>query len=228
MVVKPLGEGNLMLFFIFLRRPRTVTDLRSDPFWEFGSFGQTGCHRTNLLHPARTPLREGDRLVFLQGGDQEIRAVALTPPIQIQSCMGRLDLRWDRDYRPIPYVEAPVLINNQGQTNFSAVFDIVADTQRSTFCGKAASRLRSLTRPIKPELATQLEAWFAQTDLPRVTHYLEAIDVADSAWFRYGLRAGWPDIDRRARHFAELTGVLPVLPADDSPAPNRPSPRRRC
>jgi hypothetical protein len=38
------------VFVVMLRRPRK-NDRRSDPFWEFGSFGCTGCHGKNLLHP---------------------------------------------------------------------------------------------------------------------------------------------------------------------------------
>ncbi len=36
-----------------LRQPRMErpNEMRSDPFWEFGSFGLTGCHKTNLMHP---------------------------------------------------------------------------------------------------------------------------------------------------------------------------------
>lgn len=216
-----------MLYFVFLRRPRTVTDLRSDPFWEFGSFGVTGCHRKNLLHPIHTPLRDGDRLVFLQGGDQEIRAVGLTPPVKILRDAERLNLRWDQAYQPIPYAVAPVLIDNQGYTDFPAVLDLLAHAQRSTYCGKAGSRLRSRTSPIEAELADQILALFEQPNLPRIAHYLEAVDVRDSAWFRHGLQAGWMDLDRRAQCFAELSGVLPVLPTGN-PTPATPRRRSRC
>lgn len=216
-----------MLYFVFLRRPRTVIDLRSDPFWEFGSFGVTGCHRKNLLHPIRTPLRDGDRLVFLQGGDQEIRAVALTPPVKVLGDAQRLDLRWDRAYQPIPYADAPVLIDNDGHTDFPEVRALLANAQRSTYCGKAGSRLRSRTSPIEAKLAEQILEKFEQPSLPRIAHYLEAVDDRNSAWFRYGLQAGWTDLDRRAQRFAELTGVLPALPTD-IPARATQRGRSRC
>ena len=39
------------IFFVHLRRPKNSGDQRADPFYEFGSFGCTGCHSWNLLHP---------------------------------------------------------------------------------------------------------------------------------------------------------------------------------
>ena len=39
------------VILVHLRRPRSRSDKRDDPFWEFGSFGITGCHARNLLHP---------------------------------------------------------------------------------------------------------------------------------------------------------------------------------
>lgn len=33
---------------VHLRRPKNASDMRDDPFWEFGSFGITGCHAHDL------------------------------------------------------------------------------------------------------------------------------------------------------------------------------------
>jgi hypothetical protein len=39
---------------VLLRQPRKdISEMRTDPFWEFGSFGLTGCHQRNLLHPKK-------------------------------------------------------------------------------------------------------------------------------------------------------------------------------
>jgi hypothetical protein len=91
---------------------------------------------------------------------------------------------------------------------------LLAHTQRSTYCGKAASRLRSRTSPVETELASQLQTLFSQPDLPQIKHYLEAVDERNSAWFRNGLREGWTDLDRRAQNFAELSGVMPDSSTD--------------
>jgi hypothetical protein len=61
-----------------LRRPGK-NDRRTDPFWEFGSFGCTGCHEKNLLHPMNCQIRNGDRLAFVQGGKCGLRLLLVTP-----------------------------------------------------------------------------------------------------------------------------------------------------
>jgi hypothetical protein len=63
-----------------LRRPRK-DDPRTDPFWEFGSFGCTGCHGNNLLHPKNCQIRNGDRLAFVQGGNLAPLPL-VTPPVE--------------------------------------------------------------------------------------------------------------------------------------------------
>jgi hypothetical protein len=58
-----------------LRRPRK-NDRRTDPFWELGSFGCSGCHGKNLLHPKNCQISNGDRLAFVQGGKGGLPAAA--------------------------------------------------------------------------------------------------------------------------------------------------------
>ncbi len=52
------------VFVVMLRQPRRAdsNEMRTDPFWEFGSFGLTGCHQRNLLHPKRAGELSGARL----------------------------------------------------------------------------------------------------------------------------------------------------------------------
>jgi hypothetical protein len=199
-----------MLYFVYLRRPFDIADLRRDPFWEFGSFGQTGCHRTNLMHPVNSPLATGDRLVFLQGGQGEIRVVGLTPPITVKRGQQPLNVTWDRTYRPIPYAVAPVLTDNSGYTDFPAVARILENTNRTTNCAKAASRLRSRSFPVAQDMEEQLLTWFSQDSLPTISHYLEAINVVESKWVQHGLAAGWASPQARALRFAEASGIYPV------------------
>lgn len=198
-----------MLYFVYLRRPSGDSDLRRDPFWEFGSFGQTGCHRTNLMHPTSSPLTIGDRLVFLQGGNGEIRVVGLTPPIVVKRGQQPLNVTWDRAYRPLPYAMAPVLTDNCGYTDFPAVARILENTNRTTNCAKVASRLRSRSSPVNRDLQEQLLEWFSQDSLPTISHYLEAIDMIESKWVQNGLAAGWASPRERALRFAEASGVYP-------------------
>ena len=196
-----------MLYFVYLRRPSGISDLRRDTFWEFGCFGQAGCLRTNLMHPSSSPLATGDRLFFFQGGDSEIRVVGLTPPILVKRGQQLLNVTWDRAYRPLPYSMAPVLTDNSGYTDFPAVARILENTNRTTNCAKAASRLRSHSYPVDQDLQEQLLNWFSQDSLPTISHYLEAIDVAESKWVQHDLAAGWSLPQERALRFAEASGV---------------------
>lgn len=207
-----------MLYFVYLRRPSGISDLRRDPFWEFGCFGQTGCHQTNLMHPTSSPLATGDRLVFLQGGDSEIRVVGLTPPIAVKHGQPLLNVTWDRAYRPLPYAMAPVLTDNSGYTDFPAVARILENTNRTTNCAKAASRLRSRSSPVNQALQEQLLKRFSQDSLPTISHYLEAINVVESKWVQHGLAAGWASPQERALRFAEASGVYPDFMAIDEGA----------
>ena len=46
-----MDESDVVI--VCLRQPikDNPDEKRSDPFWEFGSFGCTGCHSTNLMNP---------------------------------------------------------------------------------------------------------------------------------------------------------------------------------
>ena len=72
---------------VLLRRPKSAKEdpreSRSDPFWEFGSFGCTGCHGGNILHPRNADEIAGGRLAFAQGGDNGFRLVYLTPAVTV-------------------------------------------------------------------------------------------------------------------------------------------------
>ena len=194
------------IYSVFLRRPRSNTDSRDDPFWEFGSFGITGCHSGNLLHPKHTPLRDGDRLAFLQGGAGELRIVGLAPPIRVSGSQSDVESRWDPGYRPIPFGEAPLLIDNSGKTNFPKLVAglRLALVERKTPCSKAASRLRSQTRPLPPDLCEEFVVWFDGGMLPRIATYADAIQKEGGSWRRNALAKGWTAPSSRRRQYRSL------------------------
>jgi hypothetical protein len=200
----------MSLYFVFLRRPGDLSDRRNDPFWEFGSFGRTGCHKKNLLHPRHSRLKDGDRLAFLQGGEGEIRVIALTPPIKVAGSTERIELMWDKAYRPLPYSKAPLLISNRNETAFPQVISALRlkDTNRTTPCGAAASRLRSRTTAVSFELSRELLQWFAPPMLPTITAYPEAIQSEASAWTKHAKAEGWATAAQRARQYKQAG--LPV------------------
>lgn len=68
------------IYCVLLRKPYDGGDLRTDPIYEIGSFGSTGCHSKNLLSEKgckEKRIQEGDMLVFIQNR----RVVFITPPI---------------------------------------------------------------------------------------------------------------------------------------------------
>jgi hypothetical protein len=155
------------LFIVMLRRPRN-DDPRSDPFWEFGSFGCTGCHGKNLLHPKNCQIRNGDRLAFVQGGHLGARLLLVTPPVERfdhagGSLKGRVELRWDSGQKPFRYDRAPSLFDSPtpGRAGlFPRLAASLAHTNRSTIDSKIASRFRARTSPLEPQLAHELETAF--------------------------------------------------------------------
>lgn len=191
----------MSLYFVFLRRPGDPRDRRDDPFWEYGSFGCTGCHGKNLLHPRWTRLRDGDRIAFLQGGRGEIRVVGMTPAILVRGSTARIEVRWNARYRPLPYSDAPLLVNNQGRSAFREVLPILKGTRRTTYCAMAASRFRSRTAPIDGALARQILSWFAKSNLPRIDVYADAVEPDSGRWHRHVSQQGWTNKEARQKAY---------------------------
>lgn len=87
------------IFCVALRRPINRTDKRTDPKYEEGSFGSTGCHSDNLLSDVglrQNRIQKGDRLVFIQGD----RVVFATPAItRIDRINGYNVAVWDSHWK---------------------------------------------------------------------------------------------------------------------------------
>jgi hypothetical protein len=80
-------ENDANVFVVYLRTPRMhdKDESRDDPFWEFGSFGCTGCHNRNLMNPKRANELHGAQLAFVQGGPAGVKLVHVTPQIKVRS-----------------------------------------------------------------------------------------------------------------------------------------------
>lgn len=136
------------IVMVLLRQPRRndPEESRSDPFYEFGSFGLTGCHGANLLHDEKV---SGSRLAFAQGGPGEFRLVMLTPPIDVLTLPGCREARW----RPaattlLRFRRAPLLIDNKGNSDVAGLIEAIADVRRSTWVARFASSFRSRKVPL--------------------------------------------------------------------------------
>ncbi len=150
----PLGR----VVIVHLRRPRRSCpcEMRSDPFWEYGSFGLTGCHSKNLMNPKKSSELNGVRFAFAQGGKLGMRLVYLSPPIRIAP-HGRLcEATWQRARMPFKYSAAPLLIGQDGLTHFPLFKRFLKGTDRGGWLGKFSSRFRSRRRPVEPELSEEL------------------------------------------------------------------------
>lgn len=148
-------------------------------------------------------IEDGDRVAFLQGGRAEIRVVGLSPLLRIAGSLNQIELTWDKTYRPLPYSSAPLLINNARESAFPAVFAALRlnDTNRTTFCGAAASRLRSRSTEVSHELSQEIVRWFAAARLPRISIYPQAIQSESESWYQCAIREDWASASERASQY---------------------------
>jgi hypothetical protein len=205
-----------------LRRPRKK-DTRDDPFWEFGSFGLTGCHADNLLHHTNVHALDGRRLAFAQGGKQGFKLVFLTPPISIVEHTKYCEATWKPGMRPFKYDDAPVLVANNGQM-MGGMKEALQGVDRTTLEAKFSSRFRSRKEPLNddfPELAEQIAAQFD-------SRYGKAKREGTLAR-TYDQALPWPincpDRKRNVTHHNKLDEAGGVLaPRDWRPC----RPRKRC
>jgi len=133
---------------VHLRRPWGDEDKRGDPFWEFGSFGITGCHHSNVMNPKKAHELLDARLAFAQGGPNGMRLVFLSPPIMRIRRYKRegedlVEARWHPKGMPFKYDHAPLLIDRDGRTDFPRLKVAIRDCDRRTWIAKFSSTFRS-------------------------------------------------------------------------------------
>ena len=143
---------------VHLRQPHLSNpkEMRSDPFWEFGSFGLTGCHSRNLMNPKKSSELNGARFAFAQGGELGMRLVYLSPPIKIALHGSLCEAIWQPHEMPFKYSAAPVLIDYAGGTGFPLLKRFLKRTDRAGWLGRFSSRFRSRRQPLEPQLCEEL------------------------------------------------------------------------
>jgi len=148
------------VFFVHLRRPvsrsKNPNEQRDDPFYEFGSFGSTKCHSKNILHPRHSADLEGARLAFIQGGRSGSRLVFLTPPIRVTVWRECCEVKWTPRSMPFRYEKAPILVSNDGHSDFPLIERMVSRARSATLEGGLASLFRSRAQPLPFELASEV------------------------------------------------------------------------
>lgn len=133
------------VMIVHLRRPdRSGQDeARSDPFWEFGSFGMAKCHGHNLMNPSKAERLSGVRLAFAQGGPLGARLVYLTPPVEIKRHRDRVEAVWSHPKMPFRYSSAPILVSNTERSHFPRLEAAMAGGGRSKPEGQFSSNFRT-------------------------------------------------------------------------------------
>ena len=183
---------------VMLRQPKRHNsgEMRTDPLWEFGSFGCTRCHQRNLMNPRRADELRGSLLAFAQGGDSEVRLVHVTPPIRVVHHGLFAEATWQPVDMPLAYQSAPVLIDNHGGSDVPALIEMIDGVRRSTPVGRFTSKFRSRRRPLPAEVGCQVVAGYRRF---RERGATVARNYTDSMPFPP------PRIDRdRERTYAEL------------------------
>ncbi len=138
------------VIIVYLRRPMKSNphEKRSDPFWEFGSFGITRCHDKNLMNPKNADQLRGVRLGFAQGGNQGARLLYLTAPVEVIEHADRLEAKWSPPDMPFRYSHAPILESNNGHSDFPLLAASIKGGG-STREGRSSSCFRSRKTPIQ-------------------------------------------------------------------------------
>lgn len=153
------------LFIVFLRRPGKV-DKRNDPFWEFGSFGCTGCHSHNLLNPKKQHVKDGDYLAFVQGGSQGCKLLLITPPVKrIEYGKSGVEICWDKKHKPFRYATAPILAKPATENiTLVELGRVVNKANRSTAQAKLASHFRCRCKQLDPKIAAEVRQFYARAE----------------------------------------------------------------
>jgi len=149
------GDGVIV---VLLRRPRKSDpkERRSDPFWEFGSFGLTRCHSRNLMNPRNAVGLSGVRLAFAQGGDEGFRLVHLTPPVEVVIHRNCIEATWSPHDMPFRYMDAPILVSNKAESDFKKLEASIEGVSRTTKEGRFSSRFRAGKTRLSDSLAREM------------------------------------------------------------------------
>lgn len=176
------------VIIVVLRRPNRANhkEMRTDPLWEFGSFGCTGCHSRNLMNPNSRKVNElhGARLAFAQGGRNGFKLVYLTPPIRIVrhgTTHGTIaEAKWSHAHMPLKYIHAPLFIRNDGNSDFPLLKNFVKRANCPSWEARFASKFRARRRPLDAIMGEEIVEIFGKAAKGSrsvfATNYVDAMD----------------------------------------------------
>lgn len=193
--------------FVMLRQPRRSDpdEARTDPLWEFGSFGCTGCHRRNLMNPRKLSELNGVRLAFAQNGPLGIKLVHVTPPISVRYHGAFGEAKWTPAEMPLTYAAAPTLANNLTGSDIPPLLGMIEKVRRNSPISQFASKFRSSRTHLPIDLGRKVLALYTR-------HRRKAGAVSRS--YIDALPYPPPRVDgNRKKTYRALTGEAPIAKA---------------
>lgn len=174
---------------VILRRPRleNPNEMRTDPLWEFGSFGCTRCHQKNLMNPKKLTEHNGAQFAFAQNGALGFKLVYVTPPVRTLHHGMFGEATWAPADMPLRYDSAPCLVDNFRVSDVPMLIDMISDVRRGTPVAQFASKFRSRRQPLPDHVG-----W----ELLEVYHRFRADDAAVAEGYEDALPYPPPRIDR--------------------------------
>jgi len=156
------------VFIAYLRAPRRIPDeKRSDPYYELGSYGITTCHCRDLMHPKHAEVLKGSRIAFVQPGYGHTRLVFLSPLIHTtktydvinpkpNKCVSCTEALWEPITRPLKFEKAPLICNNEGETDFPLLMKYVDNVNQPSPVSKLMSKFRGRARVLEDNLGNEI------------------------------------------------------------------------
>jgi hypothetical protein len=146
------------VIIVMLRRPKSsAEESRTDPYWEFGSFGTTGCHNRSVMNPLRIKELDGKRFAFAQGGPLGFRLVHVTPPLSTRQLPnGLCEALWAPPDMPLLYKASPCLIDNSGHSDCPSIIPYFSGVKRHTWEARFGSAFRTSRLPLAGVVGAEL------------------------------------------------------------------------
>ena len=95
-------------------------------------------------------------MAFVQGGGDGTRLVFLTPTVSVKVWASKCEACWTPAEMPFKYGEAPLLVANDGSSDFPRVKQFASQTKCPSLENGLSSRLRSRCRPLCPAMAEEV------------------------------------------------------------------------
>jgi hypothetical protein len=108
------------------------------------------------MNPNKLYLLKDARLAFAQGGGEGFKLVHLTPPIDVVHYSDFGEAKWQPAKMPFKYAAAPLLISNNGQSDFPLLKKVIEKTNRPSWETKFSSRFRARRDPLEKDMAQEI------------------------------------------------------------------------